>query len=423
MYIGMNVGTYVCKWMCVRVYVRQYVCRQDCGCVHVYDVVCLFVCLSACLSVYLSFWLPVCLSAYVSVYPSVFLVVSLYACARSAKVRRVGEFAGPAMTSTTSSGKTSAVAAADDDKTTTTSVPSSSSSAPPRVSSCLWEAVSVCLDGVRDALMLHRCVFFLARSEVIRFRTLQCFMLNGVIFLGSIIVFHLVVEPALGLLQHLVQPEEAWATNFVAASFAVLYKMLWIYPIYCISYLLNMVMYQEIADSAVALAKNMQTPQPTPALTRLINEVYRSLASFVYLVEMSLLLYVPVLGPMLYFIHSCWLASIYCFEYRWVHLQWTSNQRVEYFESHWLYFAGFGFPMSLVCFWCPRFVDVGVFALLFPLFILQATSAEPCKLRSAPRIFRRLPVFFFVQGFCCSALKAVEGYLTPPSQAVRKKTG
>lgn len=174
-------------------------------------------------------------------------------------------------------------------------------------------------------------------------------------------------------------------------------------------------MYQEIADSAVALVRHRQTPAATPVLTRLMNEVFRALQSLVYIVQMQLLAYVPYVGPALYFLHSCWLASIYCFEYRWVHLQWTSKQRLEYFESHWLYFAGFGFPMSFICYCCPRFVDTGVFALLFPLCILKATTAKPCRLEGAPRMWRRLPVFVFVQGLSSYVLKAFESQLRPAS--------
>eukprot|EP00927_Polykrikos_kofoidii_P060825 TRINITY_DN55733_c0_g1_i1.p1 TRINITY_DN55733_c0_g1~~TRINITY_DN55733_c0_g1_i1.p1 ORF type:complete len:332 (+),score=38.19 TRINITY_DN55733_c0_g1_i1:166-1161(+) len=282
----------------------------------------------------------------------------------------------------------------------------------PGVADRLHESVSVWFAGAQDALTLHECVFYLARSEVIRYRTLQCFMLNGVIFLGSIVLFNWAVDPALSMLRRLVRDDEAWATDFVGASFSVLYKMLWIYPIYCISFVLNTVMYQQIADSALALAKSKPSSQGTAALTRLINEAFRVLLNLVFILEMNLLYYLPVIGPPLYFVHSCWLASIYCFEYRWVHLQWTSNQRLEYFEKHWLYFAGFGFPMSFVTFLCPRFIDAGVFALLFPLCILKATKAEPCRLRIAPARLKRLPVFCVVQGMSCLALRFFEGRLT-----------
>jgi len=278
---------------------------------------------------------------------------------------------------------------------------------------CVHEGVTVWFSGVRDALMLHQCVFFLAKSEVIRFRTLQCFMLNGVIFLGSILLFNFAIDPALGFLQKLVQDDLAWGAGFISVFFSVLYKMLWIYPIYCISFVLNTVMYQEVADSALALLLHKPL-KVTPPLERLINETFRVLLYFVFIVEMTVLYYIPFVGPSIYFVHSCWLASIYCFEYRWSHQHWASSVRLEHFEQHWLYFAGFGFPVSFVSFLCPRFIDAGVFALLFPLCILTATTAEPRALKRAPALFQRLPLFCVVQGASCKMLRVFEGRLTGP---------
>jgi len=280
----------------------------------------------------------------------------------------------------------------------------------------IQDAAGIWLSGVRDALTLDQCIVFLAKSKVIRFRTLQCFMLNGVIFLGSILLFNWAIDPALNVLRRLVQDDDAWATEFVGSSFSVLYKVLWIYPIYCISFILNTVMYQEVADSALTLTHRQPPPSALPLFERLIDETFRVLLNLVYVIQINLLYYLPVVGAPLYFVHSCWLASIYCFEYRWVHQRWDSNRRLDYFEKNWLYFAGFGFPVSFVSFLCPRFVDAGVFALLFPICILTATAAEPRELKKPARL-RRLPIFFVVQGTSCLVLRFFEGRLAVPPRA------
>lgn len=234
-------------------------------------------------------------------------------------------------------------------------------------------------------------------------------------------MFNWAIEPALGILRRLVQDDQVWATDMVGSSFSVLYKVLWIYPIYSISFVLNTVMYQEIADEALALGKE----RPAAAqglLDRLSDETFRVLQNLVYIVEINLLYYLPLVGPALYFLHSCWLAAIYCFEYRWVHLRWRSNARLDYFERHWLYFAGFGFPVSTVTFLCPRFVDAGVFALLFPLCILTATTAEPRALKLAPAPIRSLPIFIAVQGVSNLVLRYFEGGLDTAGPKARSKS-
>eukprot|EP00435_Cladocopium_sp_Y103_P063109 s298_g24.t1 len=119
--------------------------------------------------------------------------------------------------------------------------------------------------------------------------------------------------------------------------------------------------------------------------------------------------YIPIIGPLLYFVHSCWMASIYCFEYGWVHQRWSANARVDYFECHWLYFFGFGFPVSFVSYFCPRFIDAGVFALFFPVFVLTATRAEPKALQQCPKQLQRLPLFMVVQGVSCFLVRIFEG--------------
>eukprot|EP00434_Breviolum_minutum_P000367 symbB.v1.2.000309.t1/scaffold6.1/size569917/12 len=113
------------------------------------------------------------------------------------------------------------------------------------------------------------------------------------------------------------------------------------------------------------------------------------------------------------------MASIYCFEYGWVHQRWSANARVDYFERHWLYFFGFGFPVSFVSYFCPKFIDAGVFALFFPLFVLTATRAEPKALQQCPRQLQKLPLFIIVQdrgakelqemGVSCFLVRLFEG--------------
>ncbi|CAJ1334606.1 unnamed protein product [Effrenium voratum] len=111
------------------------------------------------------------------------------------------------------------------------------------------------------------------------------------------------------------------------------------------------------------------------------------------------------------------MASIYCFEYRWVHQQWSANARVDYFENHWLYFFGFGFPVSFVSVLCPRFINTGVFALFFPLFVLTATRAQPKPLRY-PEFLQRLPLFIFVQEVSCGLVRLL-GRLEGTSRSVK----
>jgi hypothetical protein len=53
------------------------------------------------------------------------------------------------------------------------------------------------------------------------------------------------------------------------------------------------------------------------------------------------------------------------------------EQRVTFFEHRWPYFAGFGFPAAIVTVAFPSFISSGIFAFLFPMFIILAIIADP----------------------------------------------
>ncbi|XP_043697070.1 protein EI24 homolog [Telopea speciosissima] len=60
------------------------------------------------------------------------------------------------------------------------------------------QAVLQRIDGFREACCLHRVVFLCFRSRMLLIRIGQCFLLNGLIFLGSMFVINSVVIPTLG---------------------------------------------------------------------------------------------------------------------------------------------------------------------------------------------------------------------------------
>lgn len=264
--------------------------------------------------------------------------------------------------------------------------------------------------GIHDALSIHRCVPIFLTSEVVRYRTLQCVLLNGVIFLGSIFLYSFIISPLLELfLRRGVEDPEAYGMyhDLVLSLFAIFYRLFYLYPIYILSFILNTVGYQDIADNVAQrygdVAKRMDLQD------RLVDEIFRLLLTLVYISSMTLVFYIPQVGQPLSFALLCWLASLYCFEYRWVNLGWDSAQRISYFERHWAYFLGFGFPLASLTFFAPKFVDNGIFALVFPVFIITSTCGRPQELKT--QNFRSLPVFFFQKKITQILLYCIEGKL------------
>lgn len=87
--------------------------------------------------------------------------------------------------------------------------------------------------------------------------------------------------------------------------------------------------------------------------------------------------------------------SFHVFDYRWSFRSWSLETKLRCLQTHALYFAGYGFPMAAVLLECPTFVSAGVYAALFPIFVLLAFESHPERYPT-PRLLKHLtfPVFW-----------------------------
>jgi len=283
----------------------------------------------------------------------------------------------------------------------------------------------VFLYGLYDALSFGEAFRVLYEDKSIRSFSLKCLVLNGFLFLGSMTIFIFFIAPltraitlssinvnygnnnnntiinsTLNLttsttqnISNLADPENM-ATIF-DYFFRMMYYVFWLYPIYALSFLLNTLWYQDIAD--LAYLRQVGKPKPTTVRVsqRIADEIYRIFLILVYLVEISLWLLIPYIGQFIAFLKICWLYGFYCFEYRWINQGWMLQKQLDYFEEHWAYFIGFGTPCTLVTFFVTTLVSNGLFALIFPLLIIMANRAKPIKSRELEP--KRVRMFIFAE--------------------------
>ncbi|KAG7387218.1 Etoposide induced 2.4 mRNA [Phytophthora pseudosyringae] len=259
--------------------------------------------------------------------------------------------------------------------------------------------------GVQHAVSLHRILLFYLKSRLICVSSVKCFVLNGLIFLGSIYFFDQAVIPVIHLFGELLHRSFSYGTatqvddvrDRVDGFVFLLYQVLWMYPIYCISFILNTIWYQEIADDAYMQLHGK--PSPTSVTDMIRDEMYRAILVAFFLLQTVLSYLIPVIGPATSFIHLSWLYSLYCFEYKWSLAGWSLERRLAHLEQNWAYFAGFGSPFTLATFFVPNFVSKGIFALLFPVFLLLAIACDPVS--EGDEAPRKLPIFRREEGTSC----------------------
>ena len=326
------------------------------------------------------------------------------------------------------------------------------------------------VSGFLAACALHRVVGYLWRSRKLTIVAARCVVLNGAVFLGSLAVVERLLAPALKTYAALVRrrwegassasadvgaaetrveegdgDEDAyvWAGAVASEYFVLACHVLWLYPTYVVSTVVNAVWYGDIAKTTWGLvqdgdqqrregkipegrlgrgvggaedgAKGTATNASTAAAKEKSDGggagLFRDIAANVYRVILVSVFFGQVSAVTLVFpgrvgmvaraVLETWLYAFYCFDYRWSMEARELKWRLRHFEGNWAYFSGFGSPCVLLSVAMSRQFDsspfwaAGVMAMAFPLCMMTAMGAagmgeEAAKTETRQR---RIPIF------------------------------
>nr|XP_011464821.1 PREDICTED: protein EI24 homolog isoform X2 [Fragaria vesca subsp. vesca] len=296
-----------------------------------------------------------------------------------------------------------------------------------KLAAVLW------VEGFRQACCLHRVLILCHRSRKLLIRTGQCFLLNGFIFLGSILILNSFIIPALHWILPAMCPEFSsqqlcsfagiWEFySILRHGLVQLFYVTWLYPLYVFSFILSNIWYNDIAKYGFyAMGRpvinkldpvrqsDVLTFQNAAGLERSTDlgwvmigigeQVYSVLLLSCFFLEVYVTGFIPYVGKALNFLLLSWMYAYYCFEYKWNFSEIGLDKRLDFFESNWAFFAGFGSPCVLPLFFFSPLVSYGCMAILFPLFVLTATGSEAEQLISSRKTswgdecFGRLQIF------------------------------
>lgn len=260
--------------------------------------------------------------------------------------------------------------------------------------------------GLLESMKVHRCIvlFVLDKSNTIAPHVLKSFVLNGCVFLGSIVWWNWVLYPTITwLLTRSVQP--LWG-SFVSTGIDLFLKCFftcfWLIPAYAVTLMVSSIWYQKVASAGFEVSQ--QESGGTGAKKRVqsgshkvgdvAQELYRAIFTMVFYMEVWIVGQVPFVGKPVYFLFSCWLYAYYCYDYRWSLLNMKLPDRFECFERNWAFFAGFGTVMTLATLIFSFYVGAAILAVLFPLFILVACNSEPAAMQGTSQVQHfKVPIF------------------------------
>jgi len=256
----------------------------------------------------------------------------------------------------------------------------------------------VFLAGIYDALAFGRVINLVYKSKKTQTAILNCFFLNGLLLLGSYFMYEHAISPGI---KSFIQTED-FGLGFLHSVFTTVYYSCWVFPVYVFSYVVNLAWYSDIAYQAFVYSGHTAVQGPD-SIGKKVSDIVYDLAlcgSFIMvtILAATILNYAfsfDTTSEVFKFIQLSWLYSFYCFDCKWsLRGKWGIAKRVQVFENYWVYMLGFGTPFTLAFFFFPYLVSNGIFALLYPLFIILAVRAKPQKTENAKYIPTKLPIFW-----------------------------
>eukprot|EP00045_Choanoeca_perplexa_P022442 m.9567 g.9567 ORF g.9567 m.9567 type:complete len:317 (-) comp9448_c0_seq1:58-1008(-) len=260
--------------------------------------------------------------------------------------------------------------------------------------------------GLFDSCQVLVTVLLLYRNKTVRTNVVNCVILNGCLFLGSLLLYQLAILPLIHIIlsytwdaeqTRVIEGNQLWV---IEQLLWMVFNVFWIIPMFLLAKVLNAMYCQQVANHAYADLRGSAETGYRDVKQRdvlgwfgmtMADLIFSTLMQLIMLVEASLFTLMPQIGLPLSFLYNCWISSLYCFEYSWINAGWSLQTRVEYFETHWAFFLGFGLPFTAATFFLPFMVSVATYSLIFPLMVISATSAHPVAHDDASTIAIVLP--------------------------------
>ncbi|KAL6515206.1 hypothetical protein OROHE_018838 [Orobanche hederae] len=171
----------------------------------------------------------------------------------------------------------------------------------------LKQASLLWLEGFREACCLHRAIIYCLRSKELAIRTGQCFLLNGFIFLGSILVLRSFVSPTL----QWVLPDGFQLINSQESCPFGEYNDIAKYGFFAV---------EKHVSSGSESSGRKDTSHSDKAtdlegvMIGIAEQVYSVLLLSFFFLEVFVTGFIPCIGKALNFLLLSWMYAYYCFE-------------------------------------------------------------------------------------------------------------
>lgn len=189
----------------------------------------------------------------------------------------------------------------------------------------------------------------------------------------------------------------------------VLYCLTWFIPAWCVCNVITYKWYINMWN--LVYSKKEAKPTSLNLLDNLAHIIHGNLLFTVYVIQISIgdwiltNLFSSYIGVLYSVVNISWLISWNAFEFKMMHEGLDLFQRVYYFERRWLYFLGYGLPLSLVYTFVPWQLGVCVWYFGIMIMSLRAILSNPVKWEGDQDDYlTRLKIFWIPKHITCYIL-------------------
>tara|TARA_R110002050_G_scaffold25299_12_gene67472 strand:+ start:1314 stop:2147 length:834 start_codon:yes stop_codon:yes gene_type:complete len=158
--------------------------------------------------------------------------------------------------------------------------------------------------------------------------------------------------------------------SFFEQLIPIVFYVAWLYPMYLVWLVFGGIWHAELAEKAyLVLHKEEASAHPKVSWHHWVATelVYRAVVGVFVTLQVKLLSYIPLFGPVFLFFGTAFIFSFQFFEFVWLVEQIPLSARMHRVERAWPYYAGFGAPVALLCVACPGILGAGVVMSLLVL--------------------------------------------------------
>lgn len=218
------------------------------------------------------------------------------------------------------------------------------------------------ISGIRDSLAIPVTLFLLYGSRSILQQTLKALVANFILFASSHLIYTWIISPI--------------TNKIFTSNNPILYQIFWLTPTLASAFAWNQHYYIRISSRAyeIFVGKPSNESAVITRISGFIRDMYMTMLLLITFILSIFIRSVPFIGSLGCFLIWCLLVSFTAFNFKWAVQKWTVERRIEYFESRWIYFTGFG----MTCF------NSKVYRVLYFFSLCRSSTITYCMQCSFP---------------------------------------